>query len=95
MSSQRLSELEEDKEESVLTVLIENMKRFGKFNLTGKQKKQLLMETLRYELDLPEKLEDLIVELVDILIKVERNEIVFNPRIKKAVSLLDCCGRRK
>ena len=92
MSSHRLAEISEDN--SVLTVLIENMKRFGKFNLTGKQKKKLLMETLRYELELPDELETLIVELVDILIKVEKNEIVFNPKIKKAVSLLKCCSGR-
>lgn len=98
MSSLTLAEVlgeEEEDHKTILNVLIENMKRYGKFNLTGEQKKKLLLDTLKYELDLEPIVENLIIELVDILIDVENKKIVFNPKIKKSFSLLGwCLGQR-
>jgi len=66
----------------ILWTLIDNMRHLGKFTgLCGKEKKELVIATLRHQLDLPDDLEDFIVALIDVLIQVEDGKIVFNKKI--------------
>ena len=73
----------EEKGHAVLEVLVRAMKKMGEMEgLTGDQKKCLVLQTLEYELDLPEPLESLIIALIDILIEVENGNLTFNKKIK-------------
>lgn len=93
-----LATIPEEKDEDepghpILWTLIDNMKHLGKFaSLSGTEKKELVIATLRHQLDLPDDLEDFIVALIDVLIKVEDGKIVFNKKIS-TLSYRGCLGR--
>ena len=82
---------------TILPKLITIMQHVGRFHtLNGKEKKQMVISLLLDEIDLPEILEDLIADLIDILIAVENKKLVINPKVIKATkSLFTCCGKRK
>jgi len=74
-----------------LTVLIQLMKKAGQNkDLSGKDKKQFVLDEIRKQLELPEDIEDLIINLIDILIEVENHQLIINPKVKK--SCLGCYG---
>ena len=53
-------------------------------NLTsGEQKKKYVLDAVRSFLELPESTEDLIIEFIDIIIKVDKGKLTINPKIKK------------
>ena len=64
--------------------LVDLMKIAGKSSeLTGKQKKDLVIKRMRESLDLPQVYEDIIAVLIDTLIQVEDGKLVFNKKLKK------------
>ena len=66
-----------------LTVLIQLMKKAGQNkDLSGKDKKQFVLDEIRKQLELPEDIEDLIINLIDILIEVQNGKLVINPKVK-------------
>jgi len=74
-----------------LTVLINLMQKAGQNkDLSGKDKKQFVLDQIRKQLELPNDIEDLIISLIDILIEVENGKLVINPKVKK--SCLGCYG---
>lgn len=76
----------------ILKLMIHYMKYVGDIqNMSGILKKKFVLTKLRDELDLPEILEDLLINLIDILIDVENGKLVFNPKVK--TSLFNCCVR--
>jgi len=84
----------EEKGHAVLKVLVRAMKKMGEMEgLTGDQKKSLVLQTLEYELDLPEPLESLIIALIDILIEVENGNLTFNKKIKSKLYERCCYSR--
>jgi len=56
-------------------------------HMDGKSKKKYVLDKLRENLTLDNIVEDLLIELVDVLIKIENGEIVFNKKIKNNM----CC----
>lgn len=66
-----------------LTVLIDLMKKAGhNKELSGKDKKQFVLDEIRKQLELPEDIEELIISLIDILIQVENGQLVINEKVK-------------
>lgn len=69
---------------TTLSVLVDLMKQAGENkNTTGKQKKEWVIKKMREVLNLPEVVEDLIAELIDLLIDVDKHRIIINPKVKK------------
>lgn len=77
----------------MLDLLVQTMKDVSVMKIKGSQKKRLVIELLMDELDMPEIVEDLLENLIDILIQTENGKIVFNKKIK--TSLLNCYSSRK
>jgi len=78
---------------TTLSVLVDLMKQAGENkNTTGKQKKEWVLTKLREVMNLPDAVEDLIIELIDLLVDVDKHRIVINPKVKKHfVSLGKLC----
>jgi len=97
-SSHRLASIIEEESVSghvIIDVLIKTMQHIGDFGgLTGVQKKALVLQTLEYELELPESVESLIIAIIDVLIQVENGKLTFNKKISR--SIYSCCisGRK-
>ena len=83
-------------EHVILKYLISIMKQIGRYDgLKGSEKKELVLKFIDYELELPEELERLVISLIDVLIQVERGEIIFNANVAKLPSTnMSCCGHR-
>lgn len=76
--------------DNVIKSLIHHMVYIGQFNeMKGKEKKEYVMKKLREEMRLEPIIEDLIIGVIDLLIKVEDGELIFNPKIKKGLD--KCC----
>ena len=80
---------------TVISNLISIMKDVGKISsLSGIQKKQLVIDTLKKEIKLDNEVEDMILIIIDLLINIEKGKLTINP---KAVStfntLFKCCKR--
>lgn len=69
----------------VLNTVIEIMKKANDMkNLkTGYEKKKYVMETVRNILNLPDEVEDIIIEFIDIVIDVEKGKIKINEKVKR------------
>jgi hypothetical protein len=79
---------------TTLSVLVDLMKQAGQNKkTTGKQKKEWVLTKLREVMNLPDAVEDLIIELIDVLIDVDKHKIVINPAVKKHIVSLGnlCC----
>jgi len=71
--------------------LIKYMSLIGNHkNMNGEQKKEWVLSTLRQEMLLSDDLEDIIIEIIDYMILVEKGQIVLNPKIKNVKKIL-CC----
>jgi len=68
------------------------MTEVGQTDLSGKRKKDLVLKLIFDEMDLDEDLEDFLMHIIDLLINVENNKIIFNKKIKK--SILSCFSKR-
>lgn len=69
---------------TTLSVLVDLMKQAGENkNTTGKQKKEWVIKKMKEVLNLPEVVEELIAELIDLLVDVDGHKIVINPKVKK------------
>lgn len=76
----------------ILDKLIVFMATIANHNkMTGEKKKKWVLKKLKEELNLNEDIENFIIELIDVLIMVDKNKIKINPVIKK--SLL-CCFKK-
>jgi hypothetical protein len=67
------------------------MKYVGDVKMSGQLKKKFVLNKLRDELDLPEILEEFIINIIDTLIQVENGKLVFNKKVQ--ASLFNCCTR--
>ncbi len=73
-----------------IPALVDLMTTIGKSSeLSGKQKKEYVIEQMRESLDLPHVYEDIIATLIDTLIQVEDGKLVFNQKIKETAKW--CC----
>ena len=77
---------------SILELLVKTMTEVGQTDLSGKIKKELVLKLIFDEMDLDEDLEDFLMHIIDLLINVENNKIIFNKKIKK--SILSCFSKR-
>jgi len=77
---------------SILKLLVKTMTEVGQTDLSGKRKKDLVLKLIFDEMDLDEDLEDFLMHIIDLLINVENNKIIFNKKIKK--SILSCFSKR-
>ena len=77
---------------SILKLLVKTMTEVGQTDLSGKRKKDLVLKLIFDEIDLDEDLEDFLMHIIDLLINVENNKIIFNKKIKK--SILSCFSKR-
>lgn len=77
---------------SILELLVKTMTEVGQTDLSGKRKKDLVLKLIFDEMDLDEYLEDFLMHIIDLLINVENNKIMFNKKIKK--SILSCFSKR-
>ena len=79
---------------TTLSVLVDLMKQAGEMKgKTGQQKKDWVLTKLREVMNLPDAVEDLIIELIDVLIDVDKHRIRINPAVKKHIVSLGklCC----
>jgi len=60
---------------------------------SGKKKKEWVLIKLREIITLDNKIEDLIIAVIDTLISVEKGQLVFNPKIKN--NCLGCLDNLK
>jgi len=69
----------------VLNTVIEIMKKANELEQlkTGYEKKKYVMETVRNILNLPDEVEDIIIEFIDIVIDVEKGKIKINEKVKR------------
>ena len=77
---------------SILKLLVKTMTEVGQTDLSGKRKKDLVLKIIFDEMELNEDLEDFLMHIIDLLINVENNKIIFNKKIKK--SILSCFSKR-
>ena len=77
---------------SILKLLVKTMSEVGQTDLSGKRKKDLVLKIIFDEMELNEDLEDFLMHIIDLLINVENNKIIFNKKIKK--SILSCFSKR-
>jgi len=77
---------------SILKLLVKTMSEVGQTDLSGKRKKDLVLKIIFDEMELDEDLEDFLMHIIDLLINVENNKIIFNKKIKK--SILSCFSKR-
>jgi len=77
---------------SILKLLVKTMTEVGQTDLSGKRKKDLVLKIIFDEMELDEDLEDFLMHIIDLLINVENNKIIFNKKIKK--SILSCFSKR-
>ena len=77
---------------SILKLLEKTMSEVGQTDLSGKRKKDLVLKIIFDEMELNEDLEDFLMHIIDLLINVENNKIIFNKKIKK--SILSCFSKR-
>jgi len=69
---------------TTLSVLVDLMRQAGENkNTTGKQKKEWVIKKMKEVLNLPDVVEELIAELIDLLVDVDGHKIVINPAVKK------------
>ena len=74
-----------------LMVLLDLMKKAGQNKeLSGKDKKQFVLDEIKKQLELPNDIEDLIINLIDILIQVQNGKLVINPKVTDGC--LGCYG---
>lgn len=57
--------------------------------MDGVSKKRFVLTQLRNKLQLQDEVEDLIIDLIDLLIKVDRHELRINPNVRR---LFSCCS---
>jgi len=78
---------------TTLSLLIDLMRQAGENKkTTGKQKKEWVIKKMKDVLNLPEIVEELIAELIDLLVDVDGHKIVINPAVKKHfISLGNMC----
>jgi len=79
---------------TTLSVLVDLMRQAGENkNTTGKQKKEWVIKKMKEVLNLPDVVEELIAELIDLLVDVDGHKIVINPVVKKHFISLGklCC----
>ena len=79
---------------TTLSVLVDLMKQAGEMKgKTGQQKKDWVLTKLREVMNLPDAVEDLIIELIDVLIDVDKHRIRINPAVKKHIINITslCC----
>lgn len=57
--------------------------------MSGLQKKRFVLTQLRNKLQLQDEVEDLIIDLIDLLIQVDKHQLRINPNVR---SLFSCCG---
>lgn len=82
----------------VLNTVIEMMKMANEMKelKTGYQKKKYVIDTVRSILHLPDEVEDIIIEFIDIVIDVEKGRIKINDTAKK-IFIFPCfiCHKNK
>ena len=82
----------------VLNTVIEMMKMANEMKelKTGYQKKKYVIDTVRSILHLPDEVEDIIIEFIDIVIDVEKGRIKIND-IAKKIFIFPCfiCHKNK
>ena len=68
----------------IISNLIRLMKNAEEFHdlKTGQEKKDYVMTELKDIIELPENIEYLIMEFIDVLIQVDKHNITFNKNIK-------------
>ena len=75
---------------SLVSLIIDKMQTAGKFaNLTGSQKKLFVIGRILDEIELSPEIEGFISELIDMIIKVDKNQLVINPIVTKSFGR--CC----
>jgi hypothetical protein len=57
--------------------------------MDGVSKKRFVLTQLRNKLQLSDDVEDLIIDLIDLLVQVDKHELRINPNVR---SLFSCCG---
>lgn len=57
--------------------------------LDGVSKKSFVLTQLRNKLQFSDEVEHLIIDLIDILVQVDKNELRINPNVRR---LFSCCG---
>lgn len=57
--------------------------------MDGVSKKSFVLTQLRNKLQFSDEVEDLIINLIDLLIQVDKNELRINPNVR---SLFSCCS---
>ena len=102
--SHRPTETESDMEEGeieieniILESLVNTMQRIGTFKgLRGREKKRLVLRSLKVEFDIPEALLVFLTSVIDTLISVENGIIIFNAKPKQVANSITslCCGGR-
>ena len=61
-------------------------------DMDGHQKKKYVIHRVRQELELPDIIEDLIADFIDIVIEVEKGKLKINKKeVKKALFNIVCC----
>jgi len=78
--------------QELLDLVVNAMIKVGEYDgLDGKQKKELVMKILSYELEIPSNLSQLVDILIDLLIQVEKGEIKFNSSTRANVRRSRTC----
>lgn len=74
-----------------LLVTLDLMKKAGAMKeLSGKDKKEYVLDELRKAIELPKDIEDLLISVIDALIDVEKGKLVLNPVVEKGCT--SCMG---
>ena len=75
--------------EKLLSSLVELMQEADLVFKSGKDKKRWVLDKLREELKMDERVEDIIIHVIDILIEVDKGKIRINPKVR--AGLFSCC----
>jgi len=75
--------------DKITTIVIDSMSMISSENIPGARKKEFVLDTLRNIIK-DDYAEIIIVNMIDIIISVEKGKIRINPKVKKVFS---CFGK--
>lgn len=76
--------------ENLIPTLIKFMSLIGNHkSMTGHEKKQWVLNRLKEEIKIDEQIINIIVEIIDYIILIDKGNIKINPKIEK--NFFNCC----
>lgn len=76
---------------SIVNSLKKYMIAAGEMNkLNGYEKKKFVMDSLKQEITLDNEIEDIILNIIDLIIDIDKGKLIINKKVTKIFSCFNC-----